>query len=297
MDQQLPNNDEQTPQTQPSRPARPYSYYVATNFHPFDLSVLCQQLEERQEQERAAAAAAAAANIREKSPTPLTTEPPNRESTIRSSKRSRKSKQKQDNKQQEASKRLSMSLSDIKTPTTATTATNNESKLMVNDDVDKPVFKMQTDKRKSKSNQLGLHKGQNFDEYDDDYDGLAENSRRRSSTSVFKRATGFTSTMPAKFARAINPSRVYEQQTQQQQQSMMLTCEQQQQQQSSQPISGKINRFFRHLFRVGDNKSHGVSSHIDEEVGLNLIFFFFFDLLHKRSKIFQINLFSFCCCC
>lgn len=272
MDQQMPNAMEHqqqqhqavmmmTPNEQVSmKPTRPYSYYVATNFHPFDLSVLCQQLEERQEQERAAAAAeATTATAREKSPAPV--EPSRREAS-RSSKRGSGSgpgggKKQSSGSSKKQNKRLSTSLSDIKA--------SHHNRLTVNDDTRAGAENAATSSllrgdKKSKSNQLMV-------DADESKNGLraakkAIDDDHHRSLSVFKRATGLTSTMPAAFARAKNPIRLLHQQQQQEQQPNQPN--------QHQPISGKINRFFRHLFRVGDK--HATPSTIDEDVRYILLY-------------------------
>lgn len=234
------------------KPARPYSYYVATNFHPFDLSVLCKQLEERQEQEKLNAASS-----REKSPL-VEIEPIRRESSIRLSKRGDNGSRKDNEAKKQAckkkqNKRLSTSLSDMK-------ASNVQNKLIVNDDsrlntkaANEAACEMLRVDRKSKSNQrvtkdedAGKNESGEKIEKSPRRATLAIDNAdiRRRSSSLFRRATAFTATMPHAFARSKNTIRLN-----QNQEELQQSCHEHQ----HQPASGKINRFFRHLFRVGAN--------------------------------------------
>lgn len=206
--------------TPPLKPTRPYSYYVATNFHPFDLSVLCQQLEEKKQQEKEATVAKS----------PVGTLESVQESATRSNKRTKKQKKQK--------QRLSMSLGDIKT--------SNSSKLVVNDNEEEDEFKLSASK-KAKSNQLV----NNVAADDEAAKFSTATVGRNCGSSFFKRATGLTSTMPAFAARAHKFTRSSQNQSELHHQ------------QPHQPITGKINRFFRQLFRVGDKH---VPSTIDEEV-------------------------------
>lgn len=102
----LPASSEQdAPTIEPGvrKPNRPYSYYVATNFHPFDLSLLANM--ESSEMEKPAAAEPAG-------PAPVTTR--------------RSSRQKQQTSAETSSstgkKRLSVSLNDIKSTKSAVAA-------------------------------------------------------------------------------------------------------------------------------------------------------------------------------
>ena len=167
---QLPSNEEIL------KPNRPYSYYVATNFHPLDLSILTTQTD----------------CALEKTPT----------SDNGVKKRVKKNKK-------DESKRLSMSLSDIKDKTIESTKKTYS------------FFKLNS--KKSQSNQNNLDK--NFEEETDD------EAFGKSSENTFRRMSFLNSTMPTR-----------------------ISCKNKCTDSSNEHQSGKLNKFFRNLFRLPINE-------------------------------------------
>lgn len=167
---QLPSNEEIV------KPNRPYSYYVATNFHPLDLSIL----------------------------TPKTDCALEKTLTSDNGVKKRTKKSKKDE-----SKRLSMSLSDIKDKTVEPAKKTCS------------FFKLNSKKFQSNQNNLDKH----FEEETDDEAFV------KSSENNFRRLSLFNSTMPTRISskdKSTDPP--------------------------SQHQSGKLNKFFRNLFRLTINE-------------------------------------------
>ncbi|RNA41304.1 hypothetical protein BpHYR1_031583 [Brachionus plicatilis] len=189
------------------KPNRPYSYYVATNFHPLDLSILTTQ-----------------------------TDAPLQETTAENGVKRRTNKQKRDE-----SKRLSMSLSDIKTSQAIEPTKKTYS-----------FFKLNS--KKSKSNQHNLDK--DFEETDDE-------AFAKSSQNSFKRMSVFNSTMPARF----NPKN-------------------RSTNSPNQHPPGKLNKFFRNLFRINEKKSEDLDT---SQTNFKFSRLFSFRHSHHEGKTFRYN--------
>lgn len=161
----------------PQKPTRPYSYYVATNFHPFDLSVLCQQLEEQH---------------KEQPETPAAPQPPAEPPVAAQATSGRRQKALSKNKKQRQKQRLSTSLGDIKTPnifksTLLAGAGGGGGGAKKSSD---GVGDGELSKKKSKSNHFVVERGEEYDTID-------------SSGGGFKRSTCLTATMPARTYAAV----------------------------------------------------------------------------------------------
>lgn len=197
------------PQEENPKPNRPYSYYVATNFHPLDLSILTTQTETSLEK-----------------------------TTIETSVKRRTKKPKKDE-----SKRLSMSLSDIK---------NDKIQSMEPSKKTYSFFKLNS--KKFKSNQHNLDK--DCDETDDE-------AFIKSSQNSFKRMSAFNSTMPARISsknRTISSTNQHQ--------------------------TGKINKFFRNLFRINEKKTEDLET---SQTNFKFSRLFSFRHSHHEGKNFRLN--------
>lgn len=210
-----------TTESPPMRPTRPYSYYVATNFHPFDLSILSQQLEEQQQE-----------NLKQQQQQHLNEQQKQNKQEIHVSRKQQRQNNKKSGKK--TKQRLSVSLVDIKNPNVSVNTDGNTQEIIVNDD--DSISRLKREK-KAKSNQ-----------------NVNEPTTPSSTLSFFKRSSHLTATMPASTSRAHKAA--------------IIASNQSTTQANSQPITGKINKFFRQLFRVGaEGKHHHTTapSTIDEE--------------------------------
>jgi hypothetical protein len=213
-----------TTDSPPMRPTRPYSYYVATNFHPFDLSVLSQQLEEQQQENLKQQQQQQQLNEQQKQ---------NKQEIHVSRKQQRQNNKKSGKKT--AKQRLSVSLVDIKNTNVSVNTDGNTQEIVVNDD--DSISRLKREK-KAKSNQ-----------------NVNEPTTPSSTLSFFKRSSHLTATMPASTSRAHKAA-------------IIASNQSTTQAANSQPITGKINKFFRQLFRVGAEGKHHhtmAPSTIDEE--------------------------------
>ena len=257
----------------PQKPTRPYSYYVATNFHPFDLSILCQQLEE---------AAAAAATNNTTAATAASTATESSTTAVVATKTNKKSVKKNKKRQ-----RLSVSLCDIKTSNNNRNQPNQQQQLNAAVNVESSknsnssgskksnggeLFKLNGEKKKKSKSNHHVNKVDGDDEAGKNRDSIR--LQQQQSLGGFMRSTGLTATMPVmrsnKLANRNNNDNINNSMLNRNSQNTTTTTmtsgHHQHQHNSNQPISGKINRFFRQLFRVSaSDKIPSPTSIVEEE--------------------------------